>query len=585
MFSFWRRSDSARQASGLIALVAIALAVRVRGIGFGLPLWSNYYVRPDETLLVIPAVELPARLGNPGHLNYPALLIEVFAVLMRGVHALLASGGAAFSLFLDDAGANVSRYFLVGRVVSACCGAALAWVVYRIARRVTGPLPASLAAVWYAVSPLAVREAHFAVTDTPMSLLAACALLAAMRVFEAPARGGRRAVIVCGCLAGAAVATKYSAAVVVPALAVALMWPRHELDLRARARQIGLFLAVAAATFVVLNPWLMLHPGALLTWARQLFVGIYRPRPALIADSATSHGWLRAVEYAGLMPGYVVGCACAAVGVAIGVVRCRRVADGRLAALILVALGWVALLAPAHTLPFRYLAPLLPLSAVLAGISLGALAGTSPRAWRTGLALLTGVAGLAVTAPVTWHLVNSLAMEDTRSEAGRWIAATVPASVPLVWIGAPESEPQIRETPASLRRRVDYVERTYGNVAARVIDRVYRLALHAPTAADINAYEVYRNPEPSAVAGRRVCVIQAAYPSPTVITDTRLLAEWTRGRVLRTQTIGHPLPAGRHLLEPWDAFFLPLNLTQSVQPGPQFHIVIVERDVLPQRAP
>jgi len=558
-------------------LVAASLGLRLRGIGFGLPLLSNYYIRPDESLVVLPAVELPSRLGNPGHVNYPAALMDVLAVLYRALHALLAMAGDAYPSFLEDVGANPSRYFLAGRVVSAVCGAVLAVVVYRSALRFASPLAAAVAAAWYAVSPLAVREAHFAVTDTAMSLLVGCAVLAALRLFESPAAPRRRALIVCGLAAGAAVATKYTAVVAVAALAAALLWPRHELRLPSRAKDVGLWLVVAAAAFAVLNPWLMTHPEPLVAWMRQLFSAIYTERPALAADPGMTHGWARVADYAGLMPGGLVGAACAAAGVVAATARCR-VADGRILAPLLTALAFVALFAPAHTLPFRYLAPLLPLSAILSAVALDAAGRRLRRQSGAAVLAVAGFAGIVSTAPATLHLVNSLALEDTRSEAGRWIRANVPASVPIVWLGMPESEPQIRETPASIQRRVEYVDRTYGPVAARVIDRVYLLAMRAPTAGDPHAYEVFRNPRPQDVSARLIGVVQAAYPSPTVVTDPGTLAEWTRGRILGTERIGRPLPPGRHLLEPWDAFFLPINLDRPTQPGPEFVISLVERE-------
>lgn len=587
----WLGKTRAPQVAGLAMLFATSLALRLRGIGFGLPLLSNYYIRPDETLLVIPAAELPARLGNPGHVNYPAAFIDVLAVLYRALHSLVAMGGAASGSFLDDVGANPSRYFLAGRVVSACCGAALALVVYRVARRFASPLAAAVAAAWYAVSPLAVREAHFAVTDTPMSLLVGCAVLAAIRVVESPATsptGRRRALILCGAATGAAVATKYSAAVAVPALAVALLCPRHELRLPSRAKDVGLWLAVSAAIFVVLNPWLMTHPAPLVGWMKVLFRAIYGERAALAADAGLTHGWKRLADYAGLMPGGLIGAAVAAAGVVVGLARCRRGPggyDGRIVAPLLTALGFVALFAPARMLLFRYLAPLLPLSAILSALALDTVKQGLQRQLGTAVLAVTGLAGIATTAPATFHLVNSLTIEDTRSEAGRWIRANVPASVPIVWLGAPESEPQIRETPASMRRRVEYVDRMYGPVAARVIDRMYLLAMRAPGANDPRAYEVSRNPQPQDVSARLICVVQAAYPSPTVLTDPGMLAKWTRGRIVRTERIGRPLPPRHHLLEPWDAFFLPINLDRSLQPGPRFVISLVDREAGPGPLP
>ncbi len=212
----------------------MALGLRLRGLGFGLPLLSNFYIRPDESLLVVPAVELFARHGNPGHLYYPALMIETLAILFRFVHAVaFLVGGAASSLsrrFRDEPFSLLFRR----PPLSAVSGAALTLLVYRLAIRWASPSVAAVVALWYAVSPLAVREAHFAVTDTPMSLLVACSLLAIARVFANDVDGRPATAAWCGCVAGMAVATKYTAGIVLPAIALALLWGPGATGLTAR---------------------------------------------------------------------------------------------------------------------------------------------------------------------------------------------------------------------------------------------------------------------------------------------------------------------------------------------------------------
>ena len=569
MCSSWPAKTEAGGAVLLGALVAAALGLRLWGIGFGLPLVSNFYIRPDETLLVVPAAELFARHGDPGHLNYPAFLIELLALLFRCVHGILAGLGAARASFLDDFRSNPSRYFLAARILSATCGAATTLVVHRLARRWCPPALAFLAAAWYAAAPLAVREAHYAVTDTLLAFLVAATLLATCRWLEAPAAGRRPALLVCGCIAGAAMATKYHAVILLPAIALALWLDR---DRPAGPKDLLLFTASAIATFLLLNPWLWLRAGELLESVQVLYRSVYQSGAGAPPGRAWWHQPGRALVLPGFMPGRWIGLLLALVGLGASLARVRSSRDGRLAALLAVALGFVALLLPARTVPFRYLCPILPLAALLAGIGLAALGKRFPVLRTTGALAFVGVLGLAMTLPVTLRMDRSLAMKDTRSEAGRWIEENVPPGMPIVWLGEPESEPQWNESASSLRRRIAYVERRYGRAAARIIDRIYRLRMEAEPG---GTREVFRNPAPGEVPPGAICVIQAQYPLPMVPADPRLRAVWTQGGVLREHHVGAPLGRGRHVLDKSDAWFLPMNLSEARQPGPMIHIYLV----------
>lgn len=569
MCSSWPAKAEARETLLLGALVAAALGLRLWGIGFGLPLVSNFYIRPDETLLVVPAAEFFARHGDPGHLNYPAFMIELLALLFRGVHGILAGLGAARASFLDDFRTDPSRYFLAARILSATCGAATTLVIFRLAKRWCPAAVAFLAAAWYAAAPLAVREAHYAVTDTLLAFLVAAALLAACRCIEAPAAGRRRALLAAGCLAGSAMATKYHAVILLPAIVLAL---RLDRDRPVGTKDLLLFTASAIATFLLLNPWLWQRAGELLEWVQVLYRSIYKSGAGAPRGRAWWHRPGRALVLPGFMPGRWIGLLLALAGLGAGLAWVRQSRDGRLVALLAVSLGFAALLLPAKTIPFRYLCPILPLAALMAGIGLTALGERFPVLRTTGSLVLVGILGLAMTLPVTLRLDRSMAREDTRSEAGRWIEANLPPGMPIVWLGEPESEPQWHESASSLRRRIAYVERRYGLAAARIIDRIYRLRMGAEPG---GTREVFRNPAPGEVPPGELCVIQAQFPLPMVPTDPELRAVWTRGGVLREHHVGAPLSRGRQVLDKSDAWFLPMNLSEARQPGPMIHIYLV----------
>jgi hypothetical protein len=560
-FSWLKRTDLIR--GGRFALLlGLALAARVHGLGFGLPLWSNFYIRPDETLLVVPAAELFARAGDPGHLCYPALMITLLAGLFHACHAVWP--GAEPSL-LADFSADPSRYFLIARAFSAACGTALTLLVYRLARAWTKPAPAWVAALWYAVSPLAAREAHFAVTDTLMSLLVTASVCTALRWLAEPDRA--RHALRCGALVGLATATKYNAGLLAPALAgIALVLPAAHQP-RRRGRTVLIFLTSSAVVFLALNPYLVMRVPVFIDWLRVLAHDFYGDRTDLATMVEVGTRLSPGIDLLSFTPGSWVGLATAATGVFVALARHGR--ERTTWILLGVTAAWAALLIPTSILPFRYLSPLLPLIAVLSAIGLHALA-------RPGLILPAALAGLALTGPATLRMNRSLARTDTRSEAGQWIHHHVPATEPVIWLGEPEAEPQVQESAASLARRRHYAEQRYGLENARVINRIYQLMAQAPAAHAPTAHEVYRNPPATVITNRRVWVVHAEYPLPMIRTDAARLAAWTQGHELQRVVFG-AVPDGQPRLDPVDAFFLPLPPPRTLAPGPRLTIRHIER--------
>ncbi len=162
------------------AIVCVALALRVWGLTFGMPLFSNYYVRPDESLIVEPAL----RLGqDPRFFFYPALMAWI-----TGVAA--ATWRVATSLVTSPP--DLTTYFLIARVTSAVCGALAVWPTYDVALKWSNRAGAITAASLLALSPLAVRESHYGVTDTLLMLCNAMVLRSAASLDGASRRSPSR---------------------------------------------------------------------------------------------------------------------------------------------------------------------------------------------------------------------------------------------------------------------------------------------------------------------------------------------------------------------------------------------------------
>ena len=228
-----------------------------------------------------------------------------------------------------------------------------------------------------------------------------------------------------------------------------------------------------------------------------------------------------------------------------------------------------------HPLPFRYILPALP------GLAVLAVFATSRLARRKALAVPIVAMGIVV---LGWQLAESIALvralarEDTRTQAGQWIAANLPQTLPVVLLTAPEAEPQIAESAASLERRIAYVYRLYGEHSGEIVSELYR---RIQPGAGVG-YEVYRNPDPADVPGEEFLLVTAEYPMRTGGQSALgRIAEFgnVRERVEFNPVAGSMEGAS---LDPSDAFYLPMNPAGKVtRPGPRLRLFRMRRARLP----
>ncbi len=538
--------------------MALGGVLRLYGLGFGLPLISNFYIRPDESLIVQFALPFFARHGYPGFFAYPALLTEICALL--------------FAFIPGEFAADPSRYFLVARAVSALSGIAAIAVVYKLACCVCSWPWALAAAAFFAVAPLPVREAHFGVTDSLVTLLVALSLWMAVRHAQSE-WGGRGAWVLTALAFGLALSAKYTAALAAPAF-LASVFAMRGADMRSAARRIALLAGAAAAVFVVLNPYVFLYVGESAgTIARmfEVFYGGAERLPESAWNWNTAAGQvLRPLAWA---PGSWAG---ALFGLA-SVFYLRRSRSS--AGIWVLALGvfpfLLALLPFRHPLPFRYVLPALPGLTVLAVYTASRLA----KAARLRLPLvLLGVALFAWQSALAIALVRTLAREDTRSQAGRWIEANLPMDIPIVLLTPAEAEPQIRESAASIERRIAYVHRIYGEHSGEVVSELYRLLL---AGAD-GGREVYRNPDPAEVPGRECLVVLSEYPMRTAGGSQTSRAVEFGQEYARVEFTPFEVPVERAVLDQSDAFYLPMNPWGEIsRPGPRLVLLGVRKRALP----
>ena len=322
-------SLTARDAAALAALLAGALALRLVGIRYGLPL---PLLNPDEQSIVPRSWEIANGGGlDPDWFDYPSLLMYLLAPLQA----------------LADAPS-----YLGARVLVAVVGTANVAAAWWLGRRAYGSAAGWVAGTATAVATAHVAYSHAAVTDVPLTLgvTATLALAAAGRIELA------------GVVAGLATSVKYPGVFLALPVAVAA-WGRW--------RRVAVAAALALAAFAVTSPFVLLRP--LDAWddasrvqrlARAGWLGFEddHPTPLAFLDRLwESLGPFLALALAGLL---------------VALVRRRR-ADLVLASFVLVY--YVQLLAlDAHF--DRYVLPLVPALAVLGG--------SVPRAAPLALALL-----------------------------------------------------------------------------------------------------------------------------------------------------------------------------------------------------
>jgi 4-amino-4-deoxy-L-arabinose transferase-like glycosyltransferase len=180
-----------------------ALAIRLVGIGFGLP-YMYYW---DEGFIASPVKNfLAAGELFPHFYHYPSgyMYLQFLAAPISYLIFILKNGPAPVAAM------ELSDYLLVGRSLTAVIGAAAAVLVYWFAVRLwRDRLAGTIAGILLALSPLSVADSRALATDVPM---AAAAFLGVFLIFLYLERGDWKTLIAAGAVMGAAVGVKYNAA-------------------------------------------------------------------------------------------------------------------------------------------------------------------------------------------------------------------------------------------------------------------------------------------------------------------------------------------------------------------------------------
>lgn len=561
------RSSAALPSRGALLLPALllgALLLRLYGIDFGLPVLSNYHFRPDEILIVVPAVRFFELKGNPEFFSYPMLTATVCAIIFQGYFWISKLFGLVEETgLIPHFSRDPSNYFLLARLLSAAAGTVAVGLVYAVGKRIASKWTALLAALLYAVAPLAVRDAHFGVTDTVLACLstAACYFLIA---FLQDRERQRKSLILAALFIGLALATKYTALILLPVALLAIFFKLRRQGLKHSAVVLAMILVV----FLVVNPYVVIEFGQFKADLHGEFLHqtFENPRPLPPGPVRMFHP----LRYG---PGEIAGLIFGLIGVLWGSSPLRE------RILLLSAILLYMLPMCFSSTPFyRYAVPALPFIAMLTALGIRKLYQERLGAFRyipiAAAVLLSLIPPLARSVRID----GLLAREDTRQLAGRWILENVSPKVPIVYFGRAAQEPQLLESHASIRRRTAGMRADYPERAWRLLTEIHRLRLRSEEDPELIYYEVHRNPKNLKDVGPRVCVVYPSYPL-----DIRGLGETPKvphiknvARHERFDSLGEEIEG--YVIDSTDVFFLPFSRLDNVKrTGPDLDVMLVER--------
>lgn len=406
----------------LLLILLVAAALRIRGIGFGLPALND----PDEPLFMMTAIEMlrnnslnPGWFGHPGTITLYGLALVDLAVGSIGIATGRYPDADAF---VRAVYADPGILFLPARLLIAACGILCVYLTWRLGRRIGGARTGLLAAAFLAVNAVHIEYSQLIRTDIQAGVFVLLCLLSTLAIVE---HGKLRDYLLAGLFVGLGCATKWPAATIALSPAAAGIWriARGHSD----TRKLILFAGAAVVTLFAASPYLLLDYPAVIRnltgEARPLHPGATGGGPLANLAWYVAHPLLASFGAAGLL--------LAAIGAVALPLRNRTAAialfPGIAAFGVLIciqALRWE-----------RWLVPLLPIAAILCGYAVQVLAELLRTRTGRPLPLLEPIAALLLLLPMlhATQLRATARANDTRQIASAWLRANAaPGSSILV---------------------------------------------------------------------------------------------------------------------------------------------------------
>lgn len=361
-----------------IVLTIFAASLRFNSLDAGL----RHEPHSDERVFVEEAQAMIAR-GDwaPRYFEYPGLLLWAFKALF---------------LLTEPAGADA--YWLARAFIAACSSAAV-FVVTMLGCRWFSLLSGVLAGLLLALSPVCVHTAHSIRPDAVIHGLILAALAAG-----APLRGDPRPALA-WILGGVAVAVKFSAALVFPALLLAAV-----LDRQAPLRILRLGL-LALGAFTLLSPGTFLGSRDSLTGLVSQLGYHYSSQAEALLPSLVQH-LTRTLPLALSWPGIGL--------VVVGLVTFLR---NRRGFVWIAFIGvWVLVFSSTDVSFIRFMVPVTGVMSLLAGAGFVAMMERSRRAPRL-VFVAWAVVALSISGFEVSQYLEGIARPSTRDRALDWVEA------------------------------------------------------------------------------------------------------------------------------------------------------------------
>ncbi len=393
------------------ATVVAAGALRLIGIKHGLP----YVYNADEN-----AHFVPRAIGMFGHSLNPDYFINppAFTYLIHLVYAI--KWGTDPATIGDAFAKDPTTAFTLARIASATLGAAAAGLLAIAGARLVDKKTGLVAGALLAVAFLPVSYGHLALNDGPTLAPVAAALIGIAGIYKT---GRLREYALAGAALGIAIATKYTAGILLIAvIAAAILAPKHRLT--------GLALAttLTVAGFLIANPYALLDHSAFQD-------GLQKQTETAGEDGGKlglehTSGWRYYATTITWGLGWLPALA-ALGGAAAALARHRRLAAILLPAPILL----FAYLGHQERFFARWMLPVYPLLCLLAAWAAVRAASwlAAKRSWKPAWpAVAAGALLCAQGLLFSIHNDVVLARPDTRQLARDWMVANIPAGSKVV---------------------------------------------------------------------------------------------------------------------------------------------------------
>lgn len=448
-----------RIAVSLALIFILAFALRLCGIGFGLP----DFFHADEPTAINMAMAMGQGDLNPHAFWKPALLYYLIFIQF-GIYYIFGFLTGVFknttdfvSLFLN----NPTSFYLIARIsMGAVCGAVSIFPMYLLGKKVFSKNVGIICAFFLAINFLHVRNSHYAWHDIPMTLMILLSLLWIYRIYD---RAAIKDYLLCGTMIAVATAFKYNAILLVVPVFVAHFF--HGAEKRTPPAKIifdirliygGLTLVLV---FLLLNPFLLLDIKS--------FIKTFHAQAATVGYNGSLHH----LKYSMLGSMGMIQLCLGFLGIAIAL-RMKMIKAVVSISFLLVFYLSVTFCGQMHE---RYVIPMVPVWLMFSAFACERISGIF-KAKKIALISIVSIAAV-VSLAKSCYLDHLFTLPDTRTQAKEYVAANIKPGEKIAMVDTFFS-PRLAPTIESIEKKKNYISGgdALAQARSKKIDLMLKLA-------------------------------------------------------------------------------------------------------------